>query len=240
MGKEKFNWKGLFINDENDNEDTSKEVVPKKTTENTTSFPKTKVTSKFPTSAPITSKANIPTSTGNKLHVSSNVLNTIIEMYEAGFESLNQPGYDFYEFFKAIKAVGSNEPTVYKMALTMAQSVDSKVTKSALLSQADYYIKEIEKVHKQYSKQGNSKKISIEESQKNSKQNLITEISALEKQLMEIQNQISLKKNELHSLDTNISSELSEIEQKIAANDTARSKILETIVTVVNGIKNNL
>ncbi len=228
MAKEKFNWKGLFINDETSKEKNTTET-PSQSQPSSNSFPESsKPVSKFPEPAP---KATL---------VSDTVLNTIVEMYESGFDSLNKPGYDFYEFFKAIKAVGSNDPSIYKMALTMAQGVDQSVTKDTLLTQADFYINEIEKVHKQYQTQGNAKRTSILSEQKAKKDTLNTEISDLEKKLIEIQNQISVKKDLLQSLDADIMSEVSEIDQKIVANDKARSKILETIVVVVNGIKSNI
>ncbi len=231
MAKEKFNWKGLFINEENISEEEKpikKESKPTSTS-SSNSFPKsTSPVSKFPENPP---KSTI---------VNDSILNTVIEMYESGFESLNKPGYDFYEFFKAIKAVGSNDPSVYKMALTMAQSVEQGVTKSSLLSQADFYISEIGKVHKQYENQGNSKKSEILNDQKSNKDKLSKEISDLEKKLLEIQNQISVKKDLLQSVDASQMSKISEIDQKIVANEKARAKILETIVAVVNGIKNNL
>lgn len=230
MAKEKFNWKGLFINDE----ENSLESIPEKSeptirsSSNSNSFPETKnKVSKFPDHIPQVST------------VDNNVLSTIIEMYESGFESLNQPGYDFYEFFKAVKAVNSHEPAIYKMALTMAQGVDKKVTKSTLLTQADFYIAEIEKVHQQYETQGNSKKTQIQHTQKTKKESLSSEIASLEKKLMEIQNQISEKKNELHSIDANLITEVAEIDQKILANNKAKAKILETIMTVVDGIRKN-
>lgn len=227
MAKEKFNWKGLFINDEISEGEKPIETTSAPTS--SSSFPESgKSVSKFPVHPP---KATL---------VSDSVLTTIIEMYESGFESLNKPGYDFYEFFKAIKAVGSNDPSVYKMAFTMAQGVDSNVSKNSLLTQADFYIKEIEKVHKQYQNQGNSKKSKILSTQKNRKDTLSTEISDLEKKLIEIQNQISVKKDLLQSVDADMVSEVSEIDQKIVANDKARSKILETISAVVEGIKNNI
>jgi hypothetical protein len=72
------------------------------------------------------------------------------------------------------------------------------------------------------------------------KQSLTEEVSALEKKLIEIQNEISAKKDHLISLDVSLMKDVSEIDQKIVANDMARSKILETIVTVINGIKTNL
>lgn len=225
MAKEKFNWKSLFINDEE-----SENKPDRKNTKisSSSSFPKTDESiSKFPEQSPSTS-------------INNDVLSTIIEMYESGFDSLNKPGYDFYEFFKAIKAVGSNDASVYKMAISMAQGVDSNVTKDSLLKQGDFYIQEINKVHKQYQNQGNSKKSRLQTAQKTEKQKLNTEITKLEKQLLEVQNQVSQKKIQLESIDTDLISNVAEIEQKIVANNMAKSKIQETITTVINGIKNNL
>ncbi|GAA3510479.1 hypothetical protein GCM10022393_24950 [Aquimarina addita] len=247
MSKEKFNWKGLFINDE---ETSKKDKTPDKKIEKApaTSFPESaKTVSTFPkttgTKFPKSTTTQFSKTSGQPpsldTSINHSILNGVIEMYEAGFESLNQPGYDFYEFFKAIKAVGSNDPAVYKMAFTMAQSVDAKVSKDVLLTQADYYIKEIEKVHNQYHKQGNSKKSQIVSAQKAQKDNLTSEISDLERQLLEIQTQIAHKRNQLDSIDSEMGN-VAEIDQKIAANDTARTKILETIMTVVDGIKNNI
>jgi hypothetical protein len=230
MSKDKFDWKGLFIN-----EDVAENSTPVKEESKPSS---TSSKSSFPDSS--NSRTKFPESSTKSSALNENLLNTIVEMYESGFEGLNKPGYDFYEFFRAIKAVGSNDPQVYKMALTMAQSTDSKVTKSSLLKEADYYIEEIEKVHSKYQTQGTSKKSEIQESQRIKKENLTSEIASLEKKLMEIQNQISTKRNDLQSVDINMMSEVAEIDQKITANDVAKSKILETIMTVVNGIKNNV
>ena len=227
MSKEKFNWKGLFINEDLD---SKKEDVKKEKPEPHTS------THKFPDATSSVSK--FPESTSKT--VASDILDTIVEMYESGFESLNKPGYDFYEFFKAIKAVGSNDAQVYKMAMTMAKGVDSSVSKDSLIEQANFYIQEINKVHGQYKSQGNTKKEQILDTQKRKKDTLTKEIAALEKKLLEIQNQVSAKKIELESIDTTMMSEIVEIDQKIMANDMAKTKILETITEVSEGIKNNL
>lgn len=227
MGKEKFNWKGLFVNDESsDKEVIKEEAVPKESKISSNTFPQ--------------STNNTPSSSSNTTVTNSVILDTILEMYQSGFESLNKSGYDFYEFFKAIKAVDSNEPAVYKMALTMAQSAEDKVTKDSLLDEAAYYIQEINKVHEQYSVQGDKKKSQILDTQKSNKDTLRNEITDLEKRLIEIQNQVSEKKNQLQSLDMQLMSDVSEIDQKIIANNSARSTILESINSVVNGIKNNL
>jgi DNA-binding transcriptional MerR regulator len=230
MSKEKFNWKSLFVNEEGNTSESNTETTIKKEIQNTNVTSSTK----FPDSKPINT-INVDASA-----INNSVLDTIIDMYESGFESLNLPGYDFYEFFKAIKAVGSNDPAVYKMAMTMAQSVDSKVNKESLLDGASFYVKEINDVHQKYQTKGNTKRDEIQKGQQQQKKELTAEISSLEKQILELQTQISNKKNALSSIDNDLVSELSDIEQKIVANDIAKNKILETINTVVSGVQNNL
>ncbi|AIZ41142.1 MULTISPECIES: hypothetical protein [Cellulophaga] len=232
MAKEKFNWKSLFVNDENASTTTTSKSEEKidfpnepTPTSSSTQFPQ----SSAPQRSQVTSS-----------NIDNAILNSVIEMYESGFESLNLPGYDFYEFFKAIKAVGSNDPNVYKMAFTMAQSVDAKVTKESLLDGANFYIKEINDVHEQYHTKGNAKKEEFQSSLLHQKETLSTEIAELEKQILQLQTQASDKKNQLNALENGTSTEMTDIEQKITANDIAKTKILEIITTVADGIKINL
>lgn len=230
MSKEKFDWKSLFIKvEDTTSEETSTTQQRDERPKTSTSFPDSAGSSqKFPKAAP------------TQTDVSESVLNTVIEMYEAGFESLNRPGYDFYEFFKAINSVKSHEPGVYKMAFTMAKGVDPKVSKDFLLEQAGFYIDEINKVHQKYEIQGKDKKAQIQSTQKVQKENLVNEISGLEQKLKDIQEQIIAKKKDLQSIDITMLAEISEIDQKITANDVAKSKILESIIEVEEGIKKNL
>ncbi|WP_158975193.1 hypothetical protein [Cellulophaga sp. L1A9] len=232
MAKEKFNWKSLFVNDGAQKATTSKPEekidFPSEPVASTTKFPET-------TRATPTPQRQVDSSS-----IDNSVLNSVIDMYESGFESLNLPGYDFYEFFKAIKAVGSNDPNVYKMAYTMAQSVDPKVTKDSLLDGANFYIKEINDVHEKYHSKGNAKKEEFQSNLSHQRTTLSKEVSELEKQILQLQTQASDKKNQLDALDNGTSSEMAEIEQKIVANDIAKTKILEIITTVADGIKINL
>lgn len=227
MAKDSFNWKSLFLN----------EIETEETPIATKEHKQQSKSTNFPSEEKIHTKIQNAT-TGDQ--ISQAVLNNIVAMYEDGFASLNKPGYDFYEFFKAIDSVGSHEAQVYKMALTMANTVDRNVTKEALLTHAEYYIFEINKVHDHYQSQGREKKDQIQASQKRDKESLNSQINALEKELIEIQNKISQKKSELKSLDTTMISEISEIDQKIACNTLARTRILEAITSVVDGINNHL
>jgi hypothetical protein len=229
MAKDKFNWKSLFVNDEQNAATSSKP-------EEKIDFPSESIpsTTKFP------ERRSAPQPQVDSSSINHTVLNSVIEMYESGFESLNLPGYDFYEFFKAIKAVDSNDPNVYKMAFTMAQSVDTKVTKDSLLDGANFYIKEINDVHEKYHTKGNAKKEEFQSNLLHEKKTLSKEVAELEKQILQLQTQASDKKNQLSALENGTSTEMTEIEQKIIANDIAKTKILEIITTVADGIKINL
>lgn len=225
MAKEKFNWKSLFINEQSDitdNEPDSKTSFPD---ENKVKFPKQ------------SSNDNYKLTNNN---VNTAILDSVIEMYEKGFDSLNLPGYDFYEFFKAIKAVNSEDPTLYKMAITMAQSTDPNVSKDSLLEGANFYMDEIYKVHKLYEDKGTLKKEKIINSQLDKKNSLISEIALVEKQILELQTELSTKKIKLEASDDSYINEVSEIDQKITANNIAKDKILQTITSVIEGIKANL
>lgn len=230
MAKEKFNWKSLFVNEE------SNGSINTQSSNKNTNFPKEdNSNTKFPNQ-----NTKVASSPSIQNTVNNSVLDTVVEMYQSGFESLNMPGYDFYEFFKAIKAVNSNDPSVYKMAMTMAQLSDPKTNNKTLLKSADFYVDEINKVHKQYAEKGNFKREQIKANQLKEKDKLVSEISILEKQIIELQTKISNKKIKLETTDSSLLSEVLNIEQKIAANDIAKAKILETIKTVMDGIKKNL
>ena len=152
--------KDLFIvSDENANEQPKQEVV--KPTTSATKFPTSETTeepssifsafgfgkTETPTPAP-----SMPT------QVSNEHLEKAFELYQKGFDSLNQPGYDFYEFYQAVMQAGPTNPQIYAMALTMASAMDKSITKDKLVQQSEFYLAEINKVYQDYNSKGLSKK----------------------------------------------------------------------------------
>ena len=228
MAKEKFNWKALFVNDENAS--IEKEIIPEEEEK----------TISFPSDSNPKPKNKYPPKPRTQTAVDNSILGKVVEMYESGFDSLNKPGYDFYEFFKAIKSVGKNDSSVYQMAFSMAKGIDANVSKESLLEQSNFYIQEIDKVHQQYHGKGQSKKTTIQNGLKSKKESLTSEISDLDNKISELQIQLSNKKNQLQSIDSDLIKDISDVEQKIVANNLARTKILDTINVVIEGIKNNL
>ena len=167
-------------------------------------------------------------------------LDKIMGMYEKGFDDLNQDGYDFYEFFKSIIGAGVNNTALYPMALTMAKGMDSSVSKDSLINQSNFYITEIKKVHTHYETQGNKKNqdtIRLKDSEESA---LKSEVESIEAELNRLSSLKIQKEKELSSIDAKYTPQITEIGCKLMANNMAKDRILGSINSVVNGIKNNI
>ena len=234
--------KDLFIvRDENSENKPAQELVKQTTTKLPSSEPKTEApsTSLFgsfgfgsnPTPAP-----TFPTNTA----VSNEALAKALDMYENGFDSLNQPGYDFYEFYKAVMAGDVDNPAIYGMAFGMGTAMDRTITKAKLLQQSEFYIAEINKVYNDYVAKGNTKRQEVLNQKNHENESLVSELSLMKQQLEQLQIQIADRENKLSVIDSKYGPILSDVENKIVANDMAKEKIVGSIEQVKNGIINNL
>jgi hypothetical protein len=224
MAKESFNWKSLFINDEtikteepNNNQSSQPDLSNQKN-----KFPN-QITESFPTNS-----------------LTNPFLNEIFEIYDKGFESLNEPGFDFFELYKSVMAVGVTNPQSYQMAFTMGKTIKSDLTKEFLLQKGSFYITEIEKVHTKYDTIGKTKKADLDNAITKEKYNLSKSISDLEAKIIELQKELEAKKTELQKIDPVNMEQLSEIQLKMEANNLAKQKILTSINTVITGINQYL
>jgi hypothetical protein len=200
-----------------------------------TTFPTSQT---FPTAqaAPVAQAAPAPTigATNCEPH-----MDAIMDMYEKGFDGLNRDGVEFFEFFKAV-AAANFEPGAYKMALSVLSGMEKNMTKESLIEQSAYYINEIQLVHTRYTQNGNNKKAEIERSKATENEQLKNDLLLLEEQLKTISAQIESKKIALNQIDTKYAPAIEEVMCKIAANDTAKDRIVGTINMVVQGIKTNI
>ena len=164
-----------------------------------------------------------------------------MKMYEEGFDNLNQPGVEFFEFFEAvIDADGINNPQAYKMALKMLSGMNSSLNKESLLSQSQFYIDELNKVHSGYDITGNKKKEELIGDKNAEASSLSSDIQNLRQQVESIKNEISSKEELLSQIDTKYQPQLNEVDCKLMANNEAKNRILQKIQNVVQGVKNYL
>lgn len=164
----------------------------------------------------------------------------IIQMYEAGFDSLNMEGYDFFELYKAILSTGADNPAVYPMAFTMAQSMDKKITRDLLITQSDFYVQEISKVHTKYVEGGSAKKNELLGRKENEREQLSTEVQNLRMQIEALTHQMNNAQNNLTQIDNKYANDLTEVDCKLMANDVAKNNLLASIDKVKQGLINNV
>jgi hypothetical protein len=241
------NFKDWFINSED-----AETVKPTETPKTTgTKFPTTetssepaKETHKFPDAStpsftPTTSFN--PSSAPVDAQSSKAYLEKALDLYEKGFESLNQDGFDFFEYYKSIVSGGDvKNPQLYVMAFQMASAMDKTITKEKLIQQSDFYLAELDKIYRDYVAKGNAKRDEIL-NQKSSEQTWLTsELQNFEQQLEGLKVQIEDRKSKLSAIDGKFASLIAEVEGKISANETASSRVTTSIKDVKNGIISNI
>lgn len=240
-------FKDLFIVDENA---TDKPTETAKPSVSTTKFP-TAATTEVPAASTYsfpTVETNTPTFTtptpvatfSPSVNVSSEYLDKALEVYQKGFDSLNQPGFDFYEFYQSVASGGINNPAVYAMAFQMASAMDKSISKTSLVQQADFYLGEIQKVYEDFVAKGQTKRQEVESLKVNENQSLTNELNDMTHQLEALKTQIEDRTRKLSAIDSKYNPQLSEIDSKLAANTTAKDRILSSIQTVKQGINNNI
>ena len=233
----------LFINND-DNKTTAPEVKVVKEDKPLTKFPTTTPTETSggglfgngglfggskPTTMPVVNT-----------EVSNEHLQKAIDVYQRGFESLNQDGYDFYEYYQAVVHGGVDNPQIHSMAFAMGVAMNKSISKEKLLQQSDFYTSSINNVYNENVAKGNAKKEELVNQKTNENQNLINELNSLQQQLEAINIQISDRKNKLNAIDGKYAPLISETESKIGANDIAKNQLIESIELVKTGIINNL
>jgi hypothetical protein len=226
------NWKSLFVKGE--------ETEPAKKEERSESF-------SFPVNNTTTNSnsqtAHQPPSTPPPVYNDPAVAE-VLQVYENGLDSINMPGYDFYEFYKTVTSAGHPGEQSYTMAFHMARTLDKTLTPGKLLADAEFYISKINEVHSQYVSQGQQKLNSIEEKKKSEKQSLQGEIdqaslriTQLRAELQELEAGISQKRNTLLKVDETYYSQEKSIREKLGANDMAKKASIDKLNMIKEGIR---
>ena len=183
----------------------------------------------------------------NPTGIDDKVLNEVIAVYEKGIDSINMPGYDFYEFYKAIGSINNAGEQTYLMAYQMAKSMDSTLTPQKLVQDADFYISKINEVHQQYSTQGNQKIAAIEAKKNNEKNALMSDIekgtlqiSNLRNQLQALESEINQKRTTLTTVEGSYKPQETAIREKLLANDNAKHISIMKLMSVKENIQKNI
>jgi hypothetical protein len=220
------NWKSLFV------KETESETADKKETkkDSTESF-------SFPVSDTPAEQSNFATVAIDP------VVKDVLDVYESGLDSINMPGYDFYEFYKAITSIAHVNESTYQLAYQMARSLDKTITAQKLMTDAEFYISKINEVHGQYVSQGQQKLNSLQEKKNADRDKLLREIDAgaaritqLRAELQQLEADVNQKRGALAKTDENFIPQEKAIREKLMANDTARKVSIDKLNSIKDGI----
>jgi len=218
------NWKNLFV--KADEKDSKKESVSE-----SYSFPVNDSSS--------SQKSNVAAPP-----IADPTVAEVLKVYEDGLDSINMPGYDFYEFYKTVASTGNPTEQTYLMAYSMAKTLDKTITPSKLLTDAEFYISKINEVHSQYVTQGQQKLNSIQDKKTSEKSQLQSEIdngarriNELRAELQSLEADINQKRNILVKVDDSFYPQEKSIREKLSANDMARNTSIDKLNAIKEGIK---
>jgi hypothetical protein len=167
----------------------------------------------------------------------------VLQVYENGLDSINMPGYDFYEFYKTVITTGNVSEQTYLMAFQMAKTLDRTITPSKLLNDAEFYISKINEVHSSYVTQGQQKLNGIEQKKTQEKTTLQTEIDSasrriteLRAELQKLESDITSKRSILMKVDDSYYPQEKTIREKLSANDVAKKISIDKLNMIKEGI----
>ena len=175
--------------------------------------------------------------------ISNKYVDQVMTMYENGLSSINMPGYDFFEFYSAVKNVSNADTSVYKMAFKMASAMDSTITAQKLIETADFYITKLNDVHDTFEQQGNTKLKQIQINSQEENNRLSKEISGgmdkiteMKKQIADLEKKILENQNNLRQLANKYEPERNDINLRLDANEKVKKLVSKRIETVKNEI----
>lgn len=226
------NWKSLFVKETGS--ETAKKDTPQKDTTESFSFP-------------VSDSHPVQTSLGSAMATPPPAIDPsvqeVLDVYESGLDSINMPGYDFYEFYKAISSIGHATEHTYHLAYQMAKSLDKTITPQKLTADAEFYISKINEVHGQYVTQGQQKLNTLQEKQRAEKDKLQREIDAgairisqLRAELQQLEAEINQKRSTLTKSDESFYPQEKVIREKLMANDMARKVSIDKLNIIKEGI----
>jgi hypothetical protein len=219
-------WRSLFVKGEEEKE-----------TE--TTKPSTNTMPSFP----VNTGTNFTASTGTAPLLSAET-QEVMEVYEKGLDSINMPGYDFYEFYKAVQAAGPHNEQAYNMAFQMAKAMDGTLTLQKLITDAEFYVSKINEVHSQYVAQGQQKLNQIGEKRLAEKTDLsksvdqiAMRIAQIRAELTQLENEIQNKRNTLAKVDESYAPQEQAVRSKLNANDMAKTNSTSKLNLVRDNIQ---
>jgi len=150
---------------------------------------------------------------------------------------MNKPGVDFFEVWNAAVEMGGANGNNLKSAFTSLRFADKSLSKSRLIESGNGYVKELQFVFENESKQRQQEKASIAAEKEQVRSGLTSEIESIQMQITDLQKKMDIQQQKLLSLDENYNPRLHAIEQKINNGSDAVQSVLaemQQVLQIIN------
>jgi hypothetical protein len=160
----------------------------------------------------------------------------------------NQAGFDFLEFTETLFEETQNpDATVFKTVFRIAQKIDKSLTPEKLIESSKFYKDLVQQTADSEISKGQAKKqnlLSDKDTEKrnleNSQKEIKSKVEQLNLQIQELQKQAIDVNIQLSDIDQKYSGQLSDIDSKVNAINSAKEQVIVSIVDIEAGITTNL
>jgi hypothetical protein len=162
----------------------------------------------------------------------------VLKTFEEYFEKINKPGYDFFEFYKAVNQF--EDVNSYKTAFSVVSSFDSTISKDNLLKDHEYYINNVNLTVEQLKEQSSSRISQLVEEKDTKTKEINDKIDDCYKKLVSLQNEYDLLVKSKPDLLNKYDTEITQVENRMKSVYYYQNKFLSSFNKVKNNIINFL
>ena len=178
----------------------------------------------------------------------SALVDDFVDRLQKLIEANNQQGFDFLEFLESLFESNQNpSPMEYQMIFRVAKKMNANLSAAFLLESARQYKTLVETAASSTIAEGTKKKENLMTEKTNKRQSLSNEVASIDLQMEKLQKQIEELRqisvqtsNQLNAIDAEFQSQFDDIDSKIIAMNTAKEKVISSIVDVEVGIQANI
>jgi hypothetical protein len=158
----------------------------------------------------------------------------ILKTFEDYLIQINKPGYDFHEFYNAVKSF--EDTNSYKTAFSVVNSFDKTLTKEKLVFDSDFYVEKINQTVEDLKGMSSKKLSELNQERTSSESDVNNRISDCHQRLLQVQAEYEVLISSKPEVSRKFDEDIKQVERKMKSILYYQNKF----VTSINKVKNNI
>lgn len=159
---------------------------------------------------------------------------SVLKIFEDYMVQINKPGYDFHEFYNAVKSF--EDTNSYKTAFSVVNSFDKSLTKENLIVDSDFYVEKINQTVEDLKIASSNRLTKLNEEKTTSEHELDGRISDCHQRLVQVQAEYEALVSSKPEVSRKFEEEIKKVDRKMKSVLHYQNKF----VTSINKVKNNI